>query len=221
MQESFLYFSSLIFVFITHELGHLVAARKYNIISREINFGFYYIFPVFYTDLTEIWSLDKIKRIIINLSGIYFQFIIGVVLICIYFYTRNQIILNLFFSNFVISIVNLNPILKFDGYWVLSDYLGKNNLLEDSNLYFKSLFNKADKKKYGIDIKLYTFFRYVFIFYIYYLIIRFLCSTLYEFSSVDSLYDVDFKNIAFVMMIISYIGYAIYKKIKKWNIQQQ
>ena len=167
LNETILFYLFLCLIFIIHEIGHLISAKKFGIISKEINFGIYLILPVFYTNLTEIWKLNKKERIIINLSGIYLQFFVGILLFIFFTLTKNQILLHLFYSNFIISIINLNPILKFDGYWVLSDFLEKSNLIKESNDYFKSLV-KLKKNSSDFKVKIYTIIRYGFLFYIYF-----------------------------------------------------
>ena len=106
--------------------GHIITIEGHSFKSNESGMW----------NLTEIWKLNKKERIIINLSGIYLQFFVGILLFIFFILTKNQITLHLFYSNFIISIINLNPILKFDGYWFLSDFLEKSNLIIESNDYF-------------------------------------------------------------------------------------
>lgn len=83
---------SLFTILLFHELGHSFSAKKFDVNVKEIGFGFYYIFPVLYVNLKESWKLKRNKRIIINLSGVYIQLIIGFFLalyIYIYFPQTN------------------------------------------------------------------------------------------------------------------------------------
>ncbi|PVV61183.1 hypothetical protein DD829_03175, partial [Chryseobacterium sp. HMWF035] len=82
-----IYFITYLFLFvilIIHELGHVTATQFFKQKTYSIGFGLYLIFPVFYADVTNIWALSKYKRIVVNLAGIFFQSILGVLLFCCY-----------------------------------------------------------------------------------------------------------------------------------------
>lgn len=104
------------FAIVFHELGHVVGASKFKITAKEIGYGFYFIYPALYTDLTEIWKLNRKQRIIINLGGLYFQMMLNVVLVLFAFLLPNYkiIFITCFFSNMSLVLFNLNPFFKFD-----------------------------------------------------------------------------------------------------------
>lgn len=111
-----------------HELGHATACRFYNTKHGPIGVGLYMYFPVFYTDVTSTWKLNRFQRSIIDFAGIYFQLIIVIPIIAIYLYTHNDLLRYcVYMTNFSI-LLNINPFLKFDGYWLVSDMLGVPNL---------------------------------------------------------------------------------------------
>ena len=145
-----------------HELGHSFSARKYGINCKEIGIGLYGIFPVLYTNLGESWRLRKDKRIIINLSGIYFQLMLGVIIGALAWFTGSNILSLLFFSNFVIALLNLNPFIKFDGYWVVTDLLNTNHLSKAANNELIRFFSFKYKDK-NVKLLVYAFLRLIFI----------------------------------------------------------
>lgn len=158
---------TLFVILFFHELGHSLSAKKFNINVKEIGFGFYYIFPVLYVNLKESWKLKKKKRIVINLSGIYFQLIIGFFLsVFVLFYEQNTLSSSILKMNLSIILLNLNPFLKFDGYWILSDLLEETNLLKTSNSLIKEKFKLKTKNKFSNWIIIYTILRLVFITYV-------------------------------------------------------
>jgi len=120
-EEKIIIYIFLLFVLVLHELGHAISAKKYNINVKEIGFGMYYILPVFYVDLNEVWKLDRKKRILINLSGIYIQMILGLLFFSLSFLfeSTKNILMSLFLVNFSIAVLNLNSFLKFDSYLIL------------------------------------------------------------------------------------------------------
>jgi|GEM_PF-1980895 len=153
---------SVFAILLFHELGHSFSAKGFNVNVKEIGFGFYYILPVLYVNLKESWKLKSDKRIIINLSGIYFQLIIGSFLaIYICFFDQNKVLTSIFKVNLSIILLNVNPFLKFDGYWILSDLLNETNLLKTSNNLIKNKFKTINKTNNWIVT--YTILRIIFI----------------------------------------------------------
>jgi putative peptide zinc metalloprotease protein len=106
---------------LVHEVGHIAACRKFGIDHGEIGFGFYLIFPVVYADVTKIWTLDKHKRTIANLGGIYLELVYASILTAIYLYTAEMVFLVASVFVFIKALTELNPFIRYDGYWVLSD----------------------------------------------------------------------------------------------------
>lgn len=121
----FLTFISLIF----HELGHATASHYYKAKHGGIGFGFYlYFIPVFFADVTDVWRLNRWKRIIVNSAGVYFEIIFCLILSIIGFATKNQVIEVLALVISGKALYNLLPFLRADGYWILSDLFNKPNL---------------------------------------------------------------------------------------------
>lgn len=126
----FPYFMALAFVsIIFHELGHATATHYFKAKHGGIGFGFFvYFIPVFFADVTDIWRLDRWKRIIVNSAGVYFEIIFCFILSIIGFITKNQIVEILALVIAGKALYNLLPFLRADGYWILSDLFNKPNL---------------------------------------------------------------------------------------------
>ncbi|MEO0248621.1 MAG: hypothetical protein ABIN58_03555, partial [candidate division WOR-3 bacterium] len=58
-----------------HELGHASACRRYGRTSGAIGVAMYLTFPVFYSKVTEVWSLTRRQRAVVDVGGMYFQLI--------------------------------------------------------------------------------------------------------------------------------------------------
>ncbi len=115
-----------------HELGHASACKYCGVKHGSIGFGIYLNFPVLYTDVTEIWKLNRKQRFMVNIAGVYFQCFFLIVLLVGFWMTGDDmlrymiLILNLGF------LMTLNPFFKFDGYWIVSDLLGVPSLRKRS-----------------------------------------------------------------------------------------
>lgn len=137
-------FISIIF----HELGHATAAHYYKAKHGGIGFGFFvYFIPVFFADVTDVWRLNKWKRIVVNSAGVYFEVIFCIILSMIGFSAKNQIIEILALVISGKALYNLLPFLRADGYWILSDLFNKPNLNFHSMNNLKLIASSFFKKK--------------------------------------------------------------------------
>ncbi len=118
-------------LFLAHELGHAAASAFYGSRVGAIGAGLYYSLLVFYTDATDTWSLKRHERVAVDLGGIYLQQVYSAFIAIAYVAAPSTpLITVLLFSEFI-TLINLIPFLKFDGYWALNDALGMVNLQGD------------------------------------------------------------------------------------------
>ena len=112
-----------------HELGHVSALRRFGRKSGGIGCGIYWIFPTFYADVSETWRLPRKQRAIVDVGGLYFQ---GIYMIAIGFWAlasqHPEIPILVMWTSHLMMLYTLNPTLKFDGYWLLTDLTGLTNL---------------------------------------------------------------------------------------------
>ena len=115
-----------------HELGHASACKYFGVRHGGIGFGLYLNFPVLYTDVTEVWKLNRAQRCVVNLAGVYFQSYWLIALLVAFLITGNDILRYLILIMNLGFVMTLNPFFKFDGYWIASDLLGVPNLRQRS-----------------------------------------------------------------------------------------
>lgn len=101
---------------LVHELGHIAACRKFDIRHGVVGFGFYFIFPIVYADITEIWKANKNQRLIANTGGIYLEQVYALVLLLFFSATKDSTFLLAAVSIFIKSVTELNPFIRYDGY---------------------------------------------------------------------------------------------------------
>lgn len=122
-----------------HEIGHACAAIYHGVKPKRIGFGVYFIFPVFFADVTDSWKVKRIARLQIDFGGIYMQLIATSILIVLFsLEPTNKFYLYIISLNVISIIHSLNPMLKFDGYWLASDFFAIHNLRQQS---WKQLIN--------------------------------------------------------------------------------
>lgn len=149
LEIAFMVFLGYILSLIIHEIGHAAATASVGKRAKEIGFGFYLIFPVFYTDVTSVWNMGKKERILVSFGGVYFQLMINVIIIdLIFFFPEHALIRpmnGLVFSNMFVVIMSMTPFFRNDGYWILSDFWDIPNLLKKSD---NALFHHCFRQEY-------------------------------------------------------------------------
>jgi putative peptide zinc metalloprotease protein len=111
-----------------HELGHASACARYGARPSDIGFTLYLIYPTFYSDVSAAWELRRWQRVVVDLGGAFFQLVVGAgyaVGYTLSAWEPFKVALVMVLGNLVFS---LNPIFRFDGYWVVADALGVTNL---------------------------------------------------------------------------------------------
>jgi putative peptide zinc metalloprotease protein len=125
-----------------HEGGHAYTCKHYGREIRKSGVMIYYGFLAFYVDTTDIWLDKRIPRIMVSFGGPYTGFVLGgaASLIAVFspFQALNGWMYQLAFLIILDSILNLNPLLKWDGYYILMDWLELPNLRTRSLNFLKA-----------------------------------------------------------------------------------
>jgi putative peptide zinc metalloprotease protein len=118
--------------FIAHELGHAAAAQHYNCAPAEIGIGLYLIFPAMFCNVSEIWRLPRLPRVVVNLGGGYFQLLFTGLLLPLQLLTDSYVLTLAIAISLLSMLMTLNPFLRFDGYWIYADWFRLPNLRAQS-----------------------------------------------------------------------------------------
>jgi putative peptide zinc metalloprotease protein len=108
--------------------------------------GLYLVFPVFYANVTHAWRLERKPRVVVDLGGMYFQLILTIPAFLLFHLTQEQVWLLFFLELDAMILFCLNPFLRFDGYWLCSDFLGVPNLRSRSQFLMKILYGRLTRK---------------------------------------------------------------------------
>jgi len=127
---------TVVVVKILHELGHALTAHRHGCHVPTMGVAFMVLWPVLYTDTTDAWKLtSKRQRLEISGAGIGAELIIAAYATFAWTFLPDGALQTAAFlvatTTWVISIlVNLNPFMRFDGYFLFSDLLEVENLQE-------------------------------------------------------------------------------------------
>lgn len=130
VNEIVIVFAISLLVSLFHELGHASACKHFSGDTGGIGVGLNIVVPVFYADVSDIHVLQKRQRVIVALSGTYFQLILTSLILA--FFIDSQAIQKFIVINAISMVFNLLPLFRNDGYWCLNDIMGMKNLLQES-----------------------------------------------------------------------------------------
>ncbi|MCA9058604.1 MAG: hypothetical protein KDA85_08895, partial [Planctomycetaceae bacterium] len=123
-----------------HESGHALACRHFGGECHELGILFVAFIPLLYCDVSDSWSQsDRWRRMAVAAAGIFTELNIAALCGILWIFSHPGI-LHTFFLNVMIVcsvntiLINGNPLLRYDGYYVLSDLLRIPNLSAESRL---------------------------------------------------------------------------------------
>ena len=114
-----------------HELGHGLTAKHYGGEVSTMGVLLFIVTPSFYCDTSDAWMIpSRAARLWINAAGVVVEMVLAALASFVWLYTPdgslwNQVALNIMLSCSVATLLfNANPLLRYDGYYFLADWLG-------------------------------------------------------------------------------------------------
>src|SRR4051794_5621208 len=132
-------FASIVVATAFHEIGHASACRYSGARPGAMGVGIYLVWPAFYCDVTDAYRLNRRGRLHTDLGGVYFNLIFALMAGAGYFATGREALLLVAAVMHSIVLQQLMPLLRFDGYYVLSDLTGVPDILSRIKPIFRSL----------------------------------------------------------------------------------
>src|SRR5271155_3576703 len=128
-----------------HEFGHGLTCKHFGGDVHQMGFLLIYFTPAFYTDTTDIMLFDRTgRRQWVLFAGIWIELVICAIAAFFWrFSTPGSVGNDLAYKLMLLSgiqgaFLNLNPLIKADGYYALSEYLHIDNLREDSFVFLRA-----------------------------------------------------------------------------------
>jgi putative peptide zinc metalloprotease protein len=107
-----------------HELGHASACRYGGATPGGMGMGMYLVWPAFYTDVTDSYRLPRRDRLRVDLGGLYFNAVVADITLLVWLVWRMDALLLLVALQVLQMVKQLSPIIRADGYHILSDATG-------------------------------------------------------------------------------------------------
>ncbi|MCA9122343.1 MAG: hypothetical protein H6822_14630 [Planctomycetaceae bacterium] len=134
---------------ILHELGHALACKHFGGQCHELGVMLLVFTPCLYCNVSDAWMIrSKWKRIAISAAGIYVELLLASACTFLWWFSQpgvfNSICLNVMFVCSVSTILfNGNPLLRYDGYFILADFVELPNLRQQSQLFFRHVASRC------------------------------------------------------------------------------
>jgi len=122
-----------------HEFGHGLSCRHFGGECHEMGVMFLVLTPCLYCNVSDSWMLpNKWRRAAIGFAGIYLEIVIAAIATFLWWFSEpgvlNHVALAVMFVCSVSTIMfNANPLLRYDGYYILSDLIEIPNLRQKSS----------------------------------------------------------------------------------------
>lgn len=211
---------------VIHEFGHGVSCKAFGGEVHEMGFLFLCFSPAMYCNVSDAWTLpSKWQRIIISFAGIYVELMIAAAATFVWWNTPGYPFVNhMALSVMVVCSVstvafNGNPLMRYDGYYVLADWLEIPNLRDRANRYLQNL-----AMEYGLGIEVVPepymdlnrrilFVTYAVVSYVYRWVITFvivkMISTMLKPYKLEAI-----SNLMAVAALASMLGWPLYRLLK-------
>jgi len=115
-----------------HEAGHAFAVKSFSREVHRMGIGWHWVTPIAYVDTSDMWLAPRWPRIAVSLAGPWANAIIGSLVAIGAWSASEPAVVAALWSfaalQYYLVLMNLNPLLETDGYYVLIDWLERPNL---------------------------------------------------------------------------------------------
>lgn len=124
-----------------HEIGHGLAIKAFGGACREMGVMLIVFLPIPYVDASQSTALrDKRQRMLVGAAGMMIETAVASVALLLWDWAQPGLAKAFLHQLVVLAgittiVFNLNPLLRFDGYYILADWLEIPNLAQKSNQY--------------------------------------------------------------------------------------
>lgn len=133
-QGGLAFLACLVSLKIGHEFAHAYAAKAMGLHVRSMGVMLIVVWPLLYTDTTDVWKVpDRRRRMVVSAAGVLFELAVAGIALLLWASVPDGIARSIFFflsGTSLIStvLINLNPFMRYDGYYLLMDLWGIDNL---------------------------------------------------------------------------------------------
>ncbi|MBX8477736.1 HlyD family efflux transporter periplasmic adaptor subunit [Pseudomonas cichorii] len=126
--------AALFFAKLCHEFGHAFMAKRAGCRVQSMGVAFMVLLPLFYTDVSDAWRVnDRRARLLIGAGGVLAEMLLACIALLAWSLlpdgpARTAAFMLASATWITTVVVNLNPFMRFDGYFLVSDLWEVDNL---------------------------------------------------------------------------------------------
>jgi len=133
-----------------HEFGHGLTCKNYGGEVHEMGFLFLVFTPFLYCNVSDSWTFpDKRRRMLVTAGGILTELFFACLATIIWYYSDSgsffhSLMFNVMMACSISTILfNANPLLRYDGYYLMMDLIEVPNLRQRASTYMRNLFIRS------------------------------------------------------------------------------
>jgi len=141
-----------------HEGAHALCCKHYGGGVHKAGFHLIYLSPAFFVDVSEAWVYaNRFQRLVTMIAGIWTELMVCAAVTLVWWGTppggpihdlAYKVVL---ISGVAVVLMNLNPLVKLDGYYIMSEALGVDDIKERSTALLSGL---VQKYVFGLQVEI-------------------------------------------------------------------
>jgi putative peptide zinc metalloprotease protein len=143
------FWSLFLFLGFFHESAHGLTCKHYGGEVHRMGLMLIYLTPAFFVDVTEAWiSATRVQRLATIIAGIWIELVFCGLAMIVWTNTQPGQALHTFsyevilITGIAVVVINLNPLIKLDGYYFFTEMIGIPDLKERSTAFLSGWFQK-------------------------------------------------------------------------------
>src|SRR5216683_1724663 len=132
-----------------HETAHGLVGKHFGATIEKMGFCLLYFAPTFFCDATQVWVVGgKWARIATAIAGIWLDLVVCFLATIVWWGTAPGMAIHdwaykaMMITGIGVSVLNLNPLIKLDGYIIFSELVAESALKENSTTYLSTWVRK-------------------------------------------------------------------------------
>lgn len=152
-----LLYVALFVMIVVHEAGHAFTVKAFGREVPRAGIGWYWFGPIAFVDTSDMWLSARWPRIAVSLGGPYASLLVAGVSSIVAAVAGFPVFWQLAFLSYYVQLLNLNPLLEYDGYFILMDWLERPNLRRSCltwlrNDLWKSLRDRGQLARHKLEL---------------------------------------------------------------------
>ncbi|MEI9979042.1 MAG: HlyD family efflux transporter periplasmic adaptor subunit [Edaphobacter sp.] len=129
-----------------HESAHGLTCKHYGAEVHSMGFHLIYLTPAFFVDVSEAWVYaSRWQRLVTIIAGVWVEMIFCAIATIVWWGTppgsdaHNIAYMFMMLTGLAVVVINMNPLIKLDGYYAFSEVIGFSDIKEKSTAYLSGL----------------------------------------------------------------------------------